>query len=243
MTKGQLVKKKLLVEFVLKDEKLPSIYKSPQPARSLIPDWYKSASAHIDKEEFKILSGGKRNGTYKKCVPFMDAITSGYVITLPADVMVTKNDKGEQVFQWIVDGNIVALHDKKEHPGFPIPKNYSNRVFTWIGQYIVKTPKGYSCLFTHPLNNYGLPFRVLSGVVDTDNYGMPVDSPFMIEKDFTGIIPEGTPICQVIPFKRNNWISVRKVANKKELENWINFYFRKMVSAYKASVWSRKSYE
>jgi len=232
-----------LVEFIPKDPALPSIYKPPAPAKSFIPSWYRSAHPTIDKQEFKILPGGKRNGTYKKCVPFMDAITSGYVVTLPADVLVTRQDDGTKLFQWIVEGSIVALHDEKEHPNYPAPSGYNNRVFTWIGQYIVKTPKGYSCLFTHPMNSYDLPFRVLSGVVDTDVYNMPVDSPFFIQEDFIGILPEGTPVCQILPFKRTNWKSRVRLVDKEELHDWINFYFRKMMSAYRSTVWSRKTYE
>lgn len=235
--------KKTLVEFIPKTPTLPSIYEEPKPAKIFIPSWYKTAPATIDREEVKIYPDGKRNGTYKKCVPFMDAMTSGYIITLPADVLVSKQDNGEQIFQWMVEGNIVALHGRKEHPNFPIPDGYSNRVFTWIGQYIVKTPKGYSCLYTHPINNYDLPFRVISGVVDTDNYFMPVDSPFIVQKDFTGIIPAGTPICQILPFKRENWISKKVLVEKQVLDNWINTYLRKIISAYKNSIWVKKTYE
>jgi hypothetical protein len=230
------------IEFILNDETLPDIYKSPQPAKSLIPNWYKIAPANINREEFKLLPNGKRNGTFKKCVPFMDAMTSGYIVSLPCDVLVVKDEKGNQGFQWTVDGHIVSTHSKDEHPGFPIPDDYSKTVFTWIGHYIVKTPKGTSSLFTHPINRKDLPFSVITGVVDTDSYLAPVDSPFLIKKDFTGIIEKGTPVCQIIPFKRENWISATVKISKKELNNWMNGYMSKLLSAYKNSVWSKKEY-
>lgn len=231
------------IEFIPKHPDLLEIYEPPKPAKNLIPVWYKEAPATINREPLKISEQGKRNGTYKKCVPFMDAMTSGYLVTLPADVLVSILPNGVPQFQWMVSGDIVAMHGSKEHPGFPIPEGYSSRVFTWIGQYIVKTPKGYSCLFMHPSNVFDLPFRVLSGVVDTDKHPMAVDSPFIIKKDFTGIIPAGTPVCQIIPFKRENWKSEVVKASASQIANSINSYLRNIASAYRSSVWERKSYD
>ena len=72
---------------------------------------------------------------------------------------------------------------------------------------MIKTPPGYSVLFTHPMNWHYLPFYSLSGVVDTDTYTMPVLFPFMMKNNFEGIIPKGTPVIQIIPFKRDDWKS------------------------------------
>jgi hypothetical protein len=169
-------------------------------------------------------------------------MTSGYIISLPCDVLVVKDAAGNQGFQWTVDGNVVATHSKDGHPGLPISGAYNKTVFTWLGHYIIKTPKGTSCLFTHPLNRNDLPFRVLSGVVDTDAYLAPVDSPFLLESSFTGIINKGTPICQVIPFRRESWASAIVHMTRKELDNWMNRYMSKFISAYRSLVWSKKEY-
>ena len=51
-----------------------------------------------------------------------------------------------------------------------------------------------------------MPFTIFSGVVDTDTYQVPVAFPFVLkEPNFEGMIPAGTPIAQVIPFKRESW--------------------------------------
>jgi hypothetical protein len=43
-------------------------------------------------------------------------------------------------------------------------------------------------------------------VVDTDTYTSPVNFPFTLnDPKFEGLIPAGTPIAQVIPFKREQW--------------------------------------
>jgi hypothetical protein len=71
----------------------------------------------------------------------------------------------------------------------------------------MRTPKGYSTLFTAPFHHYDLPFQCLPAVVDTDNHPIPVNFPFLLRKGFEGIIPSDTPIIQAIPFKRDDWES------------------------------------
>ena len=231
------------IEFILYNNELPDIYEPPKPSKTSMPFWYKDAPSRINKEPFRLLPNGKRNGTYKKCVPFMDAMTAGYTVTLPCDVFVTKDKDGKQMFQWTVDGQIVSTHSKDEHPGFPIPEEYNKTIFTWIGQYIVKTPNGISCIFLHPINRNELPFKVITGIVDTDKYFAPVDTPFIIDKSFEGILEKGTPVCQIIPFKRNTWVSFVSKIDKRKSNNWMNRYMSKMESAYKNFVWSRKEYK
>jgi hypothetical protein len=50
------------------------------------------------------------------------------------------------------------------------------------------------------------PFTILDGIVDTDSYNAPVNFPFVLNDwGFEGLIPAGTPMAQVIPFKRESW--------------------------------------
>jgi hypothetical protein len=46
----------------------------------------------------------------------------------------------------------------------------------------------------------------LSGIVDSTILHEG-SIPFFIKKGFEGIIPAGTPILQIIPFKKDNWTS------------------------------------
>ena len=61
-------------------------------------------------------------------------------------------------------------------------------------------------MITHPLNRNDLPFITISGIVD-GNFAISADGnvPFYIKNNFEGIIPQGTPIAQLIPFYRQNW--------------------------------------
>jgi len=60
-------------------------------------------------------------------------------------------------------------------------------------------------LFVQPFHRESV-FTILPGIVDTDKYSPPINFPFVLNDiNFTGLIPAGTPIAQVIPFKRDSW--------------------------------------
>jgi hypothetical protein len=80
-------------------------------------------------------------------------------------------------------------------------------VFKYHHGWTVKTPKNVSCLFVHPIGYQDLPIRSISGVVDTDEYAGEINVPFTFKEGWTGILPAGTPMFQIIPFERENWTS------------------------------------
>lgn len=200
----------------------------PTPSSKMIPSWFRKMSGVIDKNE-----------TIKKCMPFLDAMTSGYTILLAADILVT-DDGIQQISKDIV----VASHSKSQIEGMPIPINeYDNQPYKWINFFLTKTPKGYSTLFVHPLNRLDLPFYSLSGVVETDNHPVPVNFPFFIKKNFRGLIPAGTPIAQAIPFKRVNWQSEVNDTSAADASIWIHKILNPPFNFYKRNFWVRKTYK
>ena len=108
----------------------------------------------------------------------------------------------------------------------------------------INIPKNYSILFTHPLNRHDLPFTTLSGIVDSGLITSPTGSvPFYIKENFEGLIPQGTPIAQLIPIRQESWSS--KIKNglvEKSLKQTIssNLVFS---GWYKKNIWKRKNYE
>jgi hypothetical protein len=123
-----------------------------------------------------------------------------------------------------------------------VPSGFNPQPYKFKNDWSIKTPNGYSALFTHPLNRGDLPFYTLSGFVDTDGYNGPVNFPFLIRSDFEGIIPAGTPIVQVIPIKRESWThEISKF--EEEFSSKFNAKFHsKMYRVYKNLFWKRKDY-
>jgi hypothetical protein len=182
----------------------------PAPAIKKVPDWYKNISRYIGKKREVVINKNNDtvvNFTVKACMPFLDVFSSGYIISLRNDVIVS-GDKNEKLVLWSHGGEeYVSKHDPRQIPEEMIPPSCSPDVFKFKNIWSVSLPKGYSALVTHPLNRHDLPFITLSGVVDLDSYHHPVNLPFLLLNDFVGTIPAGTPIAQILPFKRENWSS------------------------------------
>ena len=143
--------------------------------------------------------------TVKFCIPFVDAMTSGYTVLLEEDLEVSSHvDHPDYT---VKSGNdLISSHKNTQFPGITVPEEYYPDASKWNNQITFETPKGYSLIFTHPLNRLDLPFFTLTGIIDADKFnGMSVNFPFFMRKDFNGIIPKGTPIAQVIPMKRDKW--------------------------------------
>jgi hypothetical protein len=211
----------------------------PKLASKLIPEWYKEMDSYPDKNK-KPDGNGFGNGTIKRCMPVFDAITAGYIIESPADVWVSLRD-GIQYFEW-ASHSLIGFHSIEQAPNHPNKKPFAYP--KWHNPWSITTPKGYSTLFVQPFHRESL-FTVFSGIVDTDTYTVPVNFPFTInDPAFEGLIPKGTPIVQVIPFKRDSW--TMKLGNKKDLEaqdKVLKKLQSKFFDRYKSMFWQKKEYK
>jgi hypothetical protein len=211
----------------------------PLPASSFIPDWYKNMTSYITGEK-KPVGDTPTNATIKRCMPVFDAITAGYIITLPADVYVSVKD-GQQLFEW-PSLDLIEFHSTSQATTHPARNQYAYP--KWKNHWAIKTPKGYSTLFIQPMHRESV-FSILPGVVDTDEYTAPVNFPFVInDPEFEGYIYKGTPIAQVIPFKRDTW--EMQIGGEKELEEQKNVTRKnntKFFDKYKTMFRAKKEYK
>ena len=179
---------------------------SPKLASAFVPIWYKKLESYINGEK-KPTGQGTSAATVKRCMPVFDAIVSGYIIVSAADVFVSQKEMEDGTkqpyFEWAQYG-LIQFHPVEQMPEHP-QRNGHMAYPKWINPWAIKTPKGYSVLFTQPMHRES-PFTILPGIVDTDTYTAPVNFPFVLnDVTFEGIIPAGTPIAQVIPIKRDEW--------------------------------------
>ena len=192
------------IDFIFVDNSNDTKYVEAKSGLDMVPDWYKNmlSITHIQTPD-----GQKEELTVKRCMPVFDALVNGYFLVTSIDYHVSKDDLGDTVISCALPGKSIpiTMHQAAQISGMPIPDEYQEYIYKWYNPYSIKTPKGYSIEFTQPLNRFDLPFMSISGVVDTDKYFSPVQFPFMLKKDFIGVIPKGTPIIQIIPFKREGW--------------------------------------
>ena len=218
----------------------------PKPALSSVPDWYKSTESYVNGSK-KPNGNGGTSGTIKRCMPVFDAITSGYILYTYSDVYVSQKPieyldaehkqitgedknltiekiekrgikKTEPYYEWSLLKTIefhpviqAPLHPGRGElgDGMSYPK--------WVNPWAIETPKGYSVLVTQPMHRES-PFTILQGIVDTDTYNAPINFPFVLNNwEFEGLIPAGTPMAQIIPFKRDFW--KMEFGNEKDLKD------------------------
>ena len=223
----------------------PSI-PQPIPAIKKIPEWYKSIPRYIEKEKKPKLDNSV-DGTIKTCMPVLDAMTAGYLILSSADVYISKQTEGT-LYQW-ANHDLITFHSPTQITGYPKSdaKLKGEKAPKFNNTWIVKTPKDYSCLFISPLH-HDLPFTILAGVVDTDTYFNAVNFPFIPDPNFEGLIPRGTPIAQVIPFKRESWeMSIDSLQDSSKIQkqflNVQGTLLGEYFDRYKNHFWAKKEYK
>ncbi len=179
-------------------------------------------------------------------MPFLDSLMSGYVILTSQDIMV-KQGKGFQNFQltWAIDSkDLTTIAVRNDEHQISVPFGFRKEELVWNVPFSFQLPFGYSMLVSHPANRYDLPFLTPSAIVDCDTEPMtPGKIPFFLRENFQGIIPAGTPIVQLLPFKRENW--KKKFDSKlKNRSNKVLFNVNRFASGfYIKNIWKRKIYK
>ena len=223
-------------------------FPNPVPSNKLMPEWFKMLKPHA------INSSKVDAGTVKKCIPVLDSVSSGFIIPLWCDLVVSVTqghsiitEDGKKVEgivasydesmigkpwtegglkikhfvkcdELVISTNLSGVRDQ-EHA---ISRHAWNQVgeacdlkkfklgkelLKFQNPWSIQTPKGYSVQFKNPSNNWSTDIHILEGIVDTDEFYTPVNFPFVWTGSKIGefLIPVGTPLIQVIPFKREKY--------------------------------------
>lgn len=214
----------------------------PLPSKNYMPDWYKNTPRFSGPFNKPVLKADGVNKTVKLCVPFLDTMLAGYTVELWQDIEVTQTD-GAPIINWQSTPQVAEVRVPTAIMTMPVPEGHGQNQYSWKSPYSFKTPKGYSCLITHPFNRFDLPFTTLSGIVDTDDVMGQGSIPFYLKDSFNGIIPKGTPIFQILPFKRDEWkSSYNEELNELGTKNSI-LSNRVLSGWYRDSTWKKKKYE
>ncbi len=177
-----------VVEFLPCRPEDRGVIAEPVPARSVLPSWFRQLPG-IDKSQVTATNNGI---TAKRCLPFVDALSTGWIVPLAAPVRLEISRGGQTVSAgWEFDREMVSNHGAFQIAGSPYeprpPMKFHNH---WT----IRTAKGWSCLFLPPINRPNGVIEVLSGLVDTDSYTSPVNFPFVaIAPDGVHTLDKGNP--------------------------------------------------
>ena len=242
------------IEFISHKDYVDLKEDQPIPIKLNIPEWYKKLSHTVE------------NKTVKGCMPFLDSLTSGYLLKIPQDLQITHNkinpdtDKLDGFYNaGDLDDQILyaksinlgkktaSVHPPVQLEGSPyVEKNKNLPFYKIINPWIIKTPPGYSCLFVSPLNNTDDRFSIIPAIVDTDTFPNEINFPIVINGDkystLDTLLKKGTPYVQVIPFKRDTWKMKVIGKNTEEIRKGKTFYGLTILHTYKNKYWNKKSW-
>jgi len=191
----------------------------PIPTKRIAPDWFKQIPP-------KVMHSGDKVSSVKKCMPFLDAMTAGYVLLTHVDILIKQLDDGSIRLPYLSKRHELLLNAWKPietHPSAQVKGSpFENMtILKYMNPWIVETPKDYSAMFMPLANRLESPIIPLSGYVDTDTHHNVVNIPFLHTNLSPGndvMIPAGTPICQIVPVKNAEWSTKVTLFDSKEVK-------------------------
>ena len=209
----------------------------PHPMSKTIPDWWRQMPTTFDKNghRYPDLTGTNNVSdispnppTIRKCIPFLDTLRSGYCIPMWRDLIVGLDENDNPILQWrsMLESPVADVRpwagfvNEETCIGLPGTEDADKpNAFILYNPWQIRTPPGYSSLFT-PVLNSDIPLHFSSGIVNTDTYQNIVNFPFFVRKNWRGTIKRGTPLIQIIPFKRDEWEHEIRIATEEDQKNF-----------------------
>ena len=223
------------ITFCAINKDMLDIWPHPKPASRFIPDEYKKLERFENKNFF--------SPTVKTCIPFLDSMTAGYIIPFDQDYLVNPVDNDFTITPANKEQGDFGYHNKAQLPK-EWHKTTGEHAGKFINKWLIKTPLGCSCLFIHPMNRLEERWKIIEGVVDTDNYVNTINFPFILKKrDEQFLIKKGEPMVQVIPFKRESWKMWSGFYMEKLHGKTLNILSSEWVDKYKQMFWSKKKFK
>ena len=185
------------------DPALADYLPKPVAARGMLPDWLRAMPANAHSAIH-----GRDIRTVKQCPPFIDAMSYGFMILLPCDVQV---DGGSFSWDWDVPPPVteghprapLSFHPPAQFPGAPFARA-GEAALKFNSFWTIELEDGWSLFATHPVNRDDLPFRLISGLVDSDRFSDGgINFPALwVAPEFRGTLPKGTPVAQCFAVPR-----------------------------------------
>jgi|TARA_Y100000114_G_scaffold51745_1_gene47251 hypothetical protein len=220
-----------IIKFIAPKDYLDAKDNYPKPIKTNLPEWFKKLNHSVEKK------------TIKGCIPFLETLTTGYLLRLPVDTKIehyvdngSLNTSIDEIKKGVknqmgLNMGTIGYHPVEQVTGCPFEKkNGEGRVFHKIANpWTIKTPPGYSCLFIPPLNNTTQDFfEIIPGIVHTDTFELEINFPIILNAEkytnINTIFKRGLPYVQIIPFKRDDWqMKIETKNNKKASKNFLHW--------------------
>jgi hypothetical protein len=223
------------IEFTAYNEETVRNFK-PVLAKNCIPEWWK-------RMRIMDYANGNTNHSIRSCPAMDDWLKSGWLLTSTRDILVLcgndKNDNDSTRFQSVdLEGrSYEESSSSRSHPAaqfhnvFEYISDDENTMnikdaFKFRAPWNVVTPEGYSVFYLDPFLFQNKYFAVWQGIIDTDKFHRNMDNSQIIfypRVNHSFVIPKGTPILQIIPFKREEWVASYQFKDVYEYEKNLSY--------------------
>lgn len=203
-----------VIEFLC-EEHLYGVIPHPQPAKKVLPRWFKSIPGYANNGATDMF--GQPAMTAKKCLPMIDAMSIGFIIPLMGDQGIRSNDNCTEIIIGPTSKEfpkIVERHDISQVGYDPL---FKSNPIKFINPWVIKTAPGWSTLFVPCINHLEQRFTLLSGMVDTDRYPKQVNFPGTWDApNFDDVLLAGTPLMTAIPLRRADIVTQAPVRHMRK---------------------------
>jgi len=168
-----------------------------RPARECLPPHWKDMPSAIPLRDWKMDSP-------KKCPGIIDWMTAGYILSAWSDIDVIQDKPG---------GPKAWLHNGREHSSEHPPgqclnlldhKSHHLGTIKLPDVWMIKTSPGWSIMLQPLWYWKDQPWEQMPGIMHTDFHSCEVNMNMVLKTKENFTIAAGTPLCQIIPFKRED---------------------------------------
>jgi hypothetical protein len=202
-----------------------------QPSAKIRADWMRK------QDKFKFTS----------CPGIYDFASMGYMLTSYVDFYIKANSAGVAIVYknpavpiWMKEVRL----DHKLVDGMINFQNVPPNVLKIPLPWSISTKPGWSLMYLPPIMHSGSLMEDLCfypGVIDSDKY-FHANFVFSVKNECEVFVPAGTPLVQIVPFKREKITATCTRATEKE-QGFHKFSFPRInVQYYRKKLWNKKSY-
>lgn len=179
----------------------------PVPAARYYPKWLRDMDPHYhrvtDYQTFPPELKVRQNSTVKLCPAIIDFLRAGYVMPLWCDYSISLNRDG--TFNWQtpnkefwMTGHPRVQYETMPNEGFPSEIKF-------MSPWYCRTSPGYSIRILPCYYHFEYLWTAMPGMVHTDQHHTTHINVLFNIKEGQIVIPRGTPMVYVIPFRRERY--------------------------------------
>jgi hypothetical protein len=179
----------------------------PQPAKKYIPEWWKNTPPFVPTPniEGKERQSKRNRSTIKVCPAIHDWFLQGYVIPMWCDLYLEMNEDGSWSCEHSYPNDLMTAEMSQDSVYITwLPEQYKKNAVAMLRldcPWRMKTPSGYSSYQFPMYYHFNPDFEVPPGPIWTDEYHL-IDPQIIIKHYGVTKINRGTPLCAIVPYKR-----------------------------------------